>query len=219
MEPVFNKDTILLSKLAKLNNFVKPYSGFVHQGTVTKTTFPVQDSSKLLSEKRIYYRDKNKCVLVGEEFESDHYAEHTNVLIIRYDLEDPYVFMGIDNDGRIFVGDTRTIDNEETPILLYPEQQYKFYAISVQDVFRDMKDHLDGLVIRCDDAHPAYAVIMEYMSENLIRFVTCDEVLSKVNMRSIVNNPELYKKELDIKELINRLLNEEGYNIYGTTIN
>lgn len=236
MKQIWTKDTVLFDKCAKLNNFIKPYDGYVIDAPVLKNKFPEQDSDKLLSTIRINYRDVQDCY-VGEETGLDpvHQVRQTFATILRYDTTEPYKCICVDKLGRMFIGNTQDI---EAP-MLYTVQQYNFYNMQVVDAYRDLREENIGLCVRCDDMNPAYAIMMELDIVNkTMRFVVTDEIFPKMltdlekelyesyyDVDIALNYPKVedfdpeYDNEKTMKEFIENLLNEEGYSIYGKVSN
>lgn len=231
MKQIWTKNTVLFDKCAKLNNYIKPYDGYVIDADILKDKYPLQDSSKLLQTIRINYRDVQDCY-VGDERGLDpvHDIRTTYATVLRYDSSSPYRCICIDSLGRVFIGKS---DDIEDP-MLYCTQQYNRYNEQVVDAYRDLRGENIGLCIRCDDMNPVFGVMLELLpEEKLMRFVTTDETFSKVltdeekelfESYYEINIEETYPKaefdpavdkESKMKEFIEHLINDEGYLVYG----
>ena len=211
MTSVFDENVILLDKMARLNNYCKPNPGYtIKSEYVSATEFPEQDSDALLTNISIKYRDRT-CALIDEPGMSEYYTRETNITILRWDITAPYIFIGCNNEGKLFVGDTREFPND---ILMYCEQQYKFYKIETIDLFNDMRNQLNGIIIRCDDAQPSYCIIMEFVNDNTVRFILSDETVAKLHDDyKDKKEKDATIRESDIKSYLEEILSR--YNLYG----
>ena len=236
MKSIWTKDTVLFDKSAKLNNFIKPYNGYVIKGNVERNKFPEQDSDKLLTKVTIYYRDRHDCEFdnsIGLDFE--YHIRHIDATVLRWDTTAPYMFIGMDTTGRMFVGNT--IETLEDQVMLYGTQQYNHYNEITVNTYRDLRSECVGLCFRCDDNEPSYAVFLEYIDNHQIRFVMSDEIFAKVLTdlekqtyeeyydESIDDYPKLpyfdlqYDNEKTMLSFLEKLFNEEGYTLYGKVSN
>ena len=232
MKSIWTKDTVLFDKTAKLNNFIKPYNGYVIKGPVQGDKFPEQDSDKLLTRVTIYYRDRQDCEFgtsIGMDFE--YHIRHIDATVLRWDLSEPYMFIGMDTLGRMFIGNT--LEPFEDQTMLYGTQQYNHYNEITVNAYRDLRTERIGLCMRCDDNEPSYAVFLEYLDNYQIRFVMNDEIFAKVLTDlekqkyedyygiSIDDYPKLryfdigYDSEKTMLKFLEELFNEKGYTLYG----
>lgn len=193
-----------LNQYAKLTNIESPRFGYV-----TKDKFPEQQEEFLRQNITIRFTKEF-------EFEYSSNGERTlsvykeNCILVRYDKESPSIAIAVSiNSGRVYILNSGLITSENDIIYKYPTQQTRYLNLATVGMDSINKDTYNGTIIRCDDAEPSYAIVMEYLENKIIRFVTSDEIRFR-----IVNYNTSHESSLNnIKELLTTALEENK--IYG----
>lgn len=160
-----------------------------------------------------------KRELTGPDFVDikDYWEEE--FLVLRADLVEPYVFIGIStNYSTVIVGSTKMNDQYHYDFLdnvyTYPVQANEYFNLVMlthymNDQFID-DFYYDAIALRVDSTDPALAVIMEYIDDDNVRFILTDEVI----VIDVFDDSVEYITDIDIPEYRRKLL--EGKIIYGT---
>lgn len=163
------KDNLLFDH-TKHTNVSVPMSQYVGY-----QKFPAQDPSMLNKVVDIKFRNMyipDREITGADQFEEhDIYTRKTRIL--RYDIDEPYVFIGCTLDYKfIFVSDTRYW---RTKVVQYPIQFFEFTGINVLDQYYAQVNRLRGVTLRVDEGEPCHTVIAERYVDGTMRMVLGDE--------------------------------------------
>lgn len=204
--------TKLLHEEAFLTNKDTPLCSYID-----KEKYPEQDKSKLGTVVYIMYRT-DETVVKREITPIDYYVRKDAMFVLRWDNEFPFIRIGINELGKIYV--VRDINIEIRPdiinkIAIYPEQQYKFFMEEVKGTFDGYTIDNLGTVISCYESEPNFATIMEIIDDRYMRFITGDEsIFIMSDDYDPSKSKDNYKHESDVYSYIEDLLEE--YAIYGS---
>ena len=168
----------------------------------------------------------------GPDYEDDYDYIHTGVFrIVRADVEKPYTLIAVKDDyTAVVVSSSEPIDGGykfQSIISVYNLQREDLLAVRTVQIY-DEKSYAEprelpeGVVFRVDSVDPNRSVIMELLpakyGTRLVRFVTGDEVLSDIIMKT----DDTFAKYNDINVITEddivlfRSQALEGKQIYGT---
>lgn len=138
-------------------------------------------------------------------------------IVLRADSVEPFKFIGISTDySKMVIGSTKIINNEYlflSNVLEYPIQMNELLGIYVYNCYDD--GEILAKVLRIDDCEPLYSILIEFLENNIIRFVLGDEVKSKLFED---DKNEINRYALSEQEIINIRMNSIiGNKIYGNT--
>lgn len=157
---------------------------------VSETDFPIQDNDILGTKVKVKYRRMVPYVDIGESV----IYETRNCIVLRCDTTAPYLFIGwIENTMHILVGNVGKDKGYENFIFTQNGQQNEFLLIETEDFYHseggskidpetqqpippeDIAVGTSGTIIRADESNSDIVVIVEYLSDDIIRFVLADE--------------------------------------------
>ena len=112
------------------------------------------------------------------EYEDNHdeFIFISDSKVVRCDNVEPFKMILVSLDYRhIFVTDSRKYD---TIVTQYPVQLTEYIGVKVKDRYAATSVEINAVTLRVDEGEPCYSVIMEYISETVVRFVLGDECFS-----------------------------------------
>ena len=210
---LFN-DRLTIQDTCRLTDTTFPIKSYL-----TSSTFPEQDKDKLGTEMFVKVRSDNNIMLNGKL-----HLDNVKCYILRYDIEYPYYIIGICCSqnypkyyGSILLINNTPVDSENNEVIaIYPVQNYSYYKAYTKNVYHDFSNIADGSngqIVRCDQAEPAHAIIVEILEGGYIRFITSEEAICIIDEFKYKSDDECFKEE-DIYDLIELLLGE--YKLYGS---
>lgn len=184
-----------LHSIARHTNLENPYNEFV-----SANTFPEQDPEMLGSLVFLKYRDMYHAAEVNFDDEEDETENEDDIdirnleegyfTVLRFDITEPYRFIGLSLDGNVIVVSSTKDDKYRRQITHYPIQYEEFNGLDLTDKYKqNPAAEIKGVSIRVDNGEPCYSVICEFLPNHVIRFVLGDEVKSIVNE---VYDPTIY---------------------------
>lgn len=186
---------VYLHELTHHTNYTIPFSNYIGYDQ-----YPVQDID-LLGEERSFkyynmkFADQEESQMSREDLIDPHIVYVGLFKILRYDIQEPYVYIAISLDyNEIIVGNT--LDN--TIPLMYPVQQSEFIGLEVDNMYPGQLERNHAVILRCDEGEPCLAVLMETTPKGEIRFVLGDECMSLVDKDKF--EERTLKNDLDIIE-------------------
>lgn len=150
------------------------------QENITPESFPQQNTELLDSYVTIRYRNMYIVdrELTGPELYEPHDIYEANCRVLRCDLEEPYrMIVMSDNYQFLLVTDSRYWEEK---VVQYPIQFNEFIGITVYDQYAGIIPEVKGVTLRVDNGEPCYSVIMEFLADNVVRFLIGDECFSKL---------------------------------------
>lgn len=168
------KDDLLHKRTIHTNRSV-PY-----QENITPESFPSQNTELLDSIVIIKYR--NMYIVDEEVTGPEQYEPHdiykTECRVVRCDSEEPFRMICMSNDYQfLLVTDSRYWEEK---VVQYPIQFNEFIGITVYDQYAGIIPEVKGVTLRVDNGEPCFAVIMEFLADNIVRFLLGDECFSKL---------------------------------------
>ena len=189
------KDDLLHKRTIHTNRSV-PY-----QENITPDTFPAQnqellDTTVIIRYRNMYIVDKE---LSEVELLDPHDIYEASCRVVRCDSVEPYRMICISDDYQfILVTDSRYW---QEMVVQYPIQFNEFIGITVYDQYAGIIPEVEGVTLRVDNGEPCYAVIIEFLADNVVRFLLGDECFSKLYDYYGVDNdwngrdPKIYQEE------------------------
>ena len=184
-----------LHRVLKHTNIEIPISDYI-----TANTFPLQDNEKLNTYIELKYRllsmyknsmmDRPSSGRPHDDNTSGHREfgpediEQPDIYtgefrVLRYDIAEPYVLIAINNTNSMIIVNSTRPDDEDNPLY---ETKISEVAIQNNDAIgfvlenNYLDDNINGVLLSWDDTEPSKGVIMEYVSDTLVRFVLDEEV-------------------------------------------
>ena len=192
----------LLHLRTRHTNLMVPFSKYI-----TATEFPEQNTELLNTIVSLNYRNMyvvNKDELTGPEIYEEENGVHTaDFLVLRCDIVEPFVMIGVTPDCSLFlVTDSRKYSEI---ITIYPKQLNEYIGLLMHDQYPGIIPEIKAVTLRVDNGEPCYTILMEFLEDNQVRFLLGDECFTKLidwydplglndwNGKDAVDHPEEFR--------------------------
>lgn len=162
-----------------LHNFTKHNVNIQFNKYFNTTSFPAQDIYLLGSYVYLRFRDYYTLESYGNiEADENYYIREKRCRVVRCDIAEPFKMICISEDYlQIIVCDSR---NYDLPIHVYPLQMTEYVGLKCFDQYITEYNEIKAFTLRVDDGEPCEAVIVEYLDNDMVRFVLEDECFTKL---------------------------------------
>lgn len=167
---------VLLHKETHHTNLSVPFCKHI-----TVETFPEQNGELLGTFVKLKYRNgyiADEKEYSGPDKFDPHDVYEDEFYIVRCDISEPYRMIGISKDYSIILV---TDSNDYEKVTRYPVQLDNFIGISVYNQYPGIIPEVKGVTLRVDNGELCYSVIIELLSDNVVRFLIGDECFSKIS--------------------------------------
>ena len=188
----------------------------------TKSATIIRDGEKVSSRPSDDTQQLEDREPLSYEIDETPFYYEDPFIILRADAEKPFRLIAVSKDySKIIVNSTEVIDGNYlflTKVSEYPIQMNEYIGLQCEDQYAGDIASLNSVTLRVDECEPCYSVLMEYVSDNKVRFILGDEVISKIIMYQDDNIDTFFSEPLTDAEIITmRKLTIEGKTIYGTS--
>lgn len=163
--------------------------------------------------RNMYINDKHPEDIEDKPEEFDPHDIYTSsCVVVRCDAVEPYIMICISNTYEfVFVLDSRHYNEIVTQ---YPIQFSSIIGLEVEHDYLGNHDidPINGVIIRCDNGEPCKMVIMDFLDDDTVRFMTGDELLYKFIVNHMSELEMIEKSNETITEFRKNLM--EGVKIY-----
>ena len=190
----------------------------------TKSATIIRDGEKVSSRPSDDTQQLEDREPLSYEIDETPFYYEDPFIILRADAEEPFRLIAVSTDyTKMVVNSTEIVNGDYlffTKVSEYHPQMNEFIGIDWKDQYAGIIPELRAISLRVDETEPCYSILMEYLEEDMVRFVLGDETMAKMAdyKRKDDWGERLYSNILndyEVAELRRSVI--EGKTIYGAS--